>query len=179
MTTPTPQHPTSAPTAYTGNFGYPSPQGQPAPKNRSILRSLWLPWTLVAVLTLTLAGLLIAPYIPAGNAGGTAAAAPKVWAKQHLLKVARDKCDTTAAGTRLADGDKTLVVNTAGEEDGSGLNVSQAACILEELKAPASVLEQMDSTRALDGRQQATWGDFTASWTYHPDDGLDLILTEK
>ena len=34
------------------------------------------------------------------------------------------------------------------------------------------------STRALDGRQSATWAQFEASWTYHPDDGLDVLVRQ-
>jgi hypothetical protein len=35
----------------------------------------------------------------------------------------------------------------------------------------------MESTRALDGMQSATWSSYEVTWTYHPDDGLDLIIT--
>jgi hypothetical protein len=34
----------------------------------------------------------------------------------------------------------------------------------------------MDSTSALNGRQEDSWQEFTASWTYHPDNGIDLIV---
>jgi hypothetical protein len=37
----------------------------------------------------------------------------------------------------------------------------------------------MEQTRALDGRQSETWEDFSASWTYHPDNGLDVLIREK
>jgi hypothetical protein len=43
---------------------------------------------------------------------------------------------------------------------------------------PESVTAQMDGTRALDGRQPASWDGYTASWTFHPDSGFDLIITE-
>ena len=43
---------------------------------------------------------------------------------------------------------------------------------------PTTVIAQMDSTRALDGTRDATWDGMTATWTYHPDDGLDVILTD-
>jgi hypothetical protein len=36
----------------------------------------------------------------------------------------------------------------------------------------------MDNTRALDGMQTASWGNYEASWTYHPDEGLDVVVTE-
>ena len=32
--------------------------------------------------------------------------------------------------------------------------------------------------RALDGRQTGTWDDFEASWGYHPDDGINLVIEE-
>jgi hypothetical protein len=44
---------------------------------------------------------------------------------------------------------------------------------------PQSVLAQTEQTRALDGMRSAEWGTFGASWTFHPDDGLDLIITES
>ncbi|WP_269142641.1 hypothetical protein [Georgenia yuyongxinii] len=34
----------------------------------------------------------------------------------------------------------------------------------------------MTSTRALDGRQTAEWDGVVATWSFHPDDGLDVIL---
>jgi hypothetical protein len=37
---------------------------------------------------------------------------------------------------------------------------------------------KMDRTRALDGMQDASWDDLSASWTYHPDAGLDITVTD-
>jgi hypothetical protein len=51
-------------------------------------------------------------------------------------------------------------------------------CVLQGLEASDSVIARMDNTRALDGRQTGTWGDFEASWGYHPDDGLNLVIEE-
>lgn len=42
--------------------------------------------------------------------------------------------------------------------------------------APTSVVELMYSTRSRDGWQSAEWDDVSASWGYHPDDGLDIIF---
>jgi hypothetical protein len=41
---------------------------------------------------------------------------------------------------------------------------------------PVSVSEQVWATRALDGRVQETWPGYTASWTYHPDSGLQMVI---
>jgi hypothetical protein len=38
---------------------------------------------------------------------------------------------------------------------------------------------QMKKTRALDGTQSASWDAIEATWSYHPDNGFDIILEEK
>jgi hypothetical protein len=90
-----------------------------------------------------------------------------------------DASTVCGAGT-LADDDHTLVIDMAGEEPGVGTaTIDDVLCVLGELKSPQSVIARMESTRALDGMQSATWDDFEVTWTYHPDDGLDLIVTHK
>jgi hypothetical protein len=88
-----------------------------------------------------------------------------------------DASTTCNAGT-LADDDHTLVVDMAGEESGTGTaTIDDIVCVLGELETPQAVVAQMESTRALDGMQSTTWSTYKATWTYHPDDGLDLIIT--
>ncbi|HEX7134341.1 MAG TPA: hypothetical protein VF228_17325 [Iamia sp.] len=50
------------------------------------------------------------------------------------------------------------------------------AALLESLDFPASTLDRMGQTRALDGTQTAESELATAWWTYHPDDGMTVIL---
>jgi hypothetical protein len=96
-----------------------------------------------------------------------------------ILEVAKSDCAHGQAGTYVVIGDdgSTLTIDTKGE-DSPGVDVATVACILIAIDTPDAVISQLDATRAMDGRQDATWGDFSASWTYHPDDGLDLILQE-
>jgi hypothetical protein len=42
-----------------------------------------------------------------------------------------------------------------------------------------SVAAQISQTRALDGLQDADWPSYELRWNYHPDDGLNVILTQK
>ena len=80
----------------------------------------------------------------------------------------------------LGDADRTLVIDTAGEDHGTGSDtVDGLVCTLGELSTPQAVIAQLEHTRALDGMQTAKWDRFGASWTYHPDDGVDVIITEK
>jgi hypothetical protein len=64
-----------------------------------------------------------------------------------------------------------------GAEVSPGATFTQFDCIIEELDVPDAVLDRINNTRALDGYQDATFGEFAASWTYHPDDGLNMTIT--
>lgn len=49
--------------------------------------------------------------------------------------------------------------------------------INEEIGIPESVLNQMYETTSLDGMQTYEKGNITISWTYHPDNGLEVTYT--
>lgn len=52
----------------------------------------------------------------------------------------------------------------------------QVKCITYTLKAPSSIYDQVLATRAIDGTRSASWGNWTANWTYHPDAGVTFII---
>lgn len=94
------------------------------------------------------------------------------------LDQAVDECGTNAAYLYTADEGRTMIIDHEGEEDTGGATIDELACVLLALDTPTSVTTQMDSTRALDGRQSASWDTYTATWSYHPDTGVDVIITE-
>jgi hypothetical protein len=57
--------------------------------------------------------------------------------------------------------------------------LSKIKTINSELGFSSSVYDDMMETRALDGRQYAYSENYTVSWTYHPDDGLEIIYKVK
>ena len=92
------------------------------------------------------------------------------------LQAAHDHC---MVGD-VVDSGHTLVIDMRGEDLGSGsLSASEVGCLLDYLDTPDSVTTQMNSTRALDGMRDASWAGLNATWTYHPDDGLDIIITDN
>ena len=144
----------------------PPPSPTPPPPKRSA--GQW-------ILALVVVGAIGAVVIIGATAGSETSGAPAAPAETQL-KQAHDSC---SAGV-LGDVDHTMTLDMGGEDSDSGiLSFDQVACVLEQLDIPASVASRMDATRALDGMQDAEWDGFTASWTYHPDDGLDIILTEN
>lgn len=93
------------------------------------------------------------------------------------LRVAYESCGHVGD---LADRDTTLYLDLGGSDAGSGtLDVADLVCVLGALDTPMYVLRRVEGTRAIDGRQSESWGSFEASWTYHPDNGLDMLIRER
>lgn len=97
-------------------------------------------------------------------------------AKRDFFAVAAKRCGLTGV-VEIADGGRTMIVDGEGEDAGSGrVSLGDLECIIDAVDTPASVKELMYSTRSLDGRQSGDWEGVSASWGYHPDDGLDIIF---
>ncbi|WP_188536972.1 hypothetical protein [Kocuria dechangensis] len=95
------------------------------------------------------------------------------------IETAVEDCGLTdVAGISVGDEGHSVTIQTTGDENSYGAVVFEMVCVLQGLEASDSVISRMDNTRALDGRQTGTWGDFEASWGYHPDDGLNLVIEE-
>lgn len=148
----------------------------PIPRQRPARKGLARggPWVVVAVVALVLAGLYVWQVgVPANLEDAPARVVGATSGPTGLADAAR----SCSAG-ELADDDHTLMLDMMGEDYGSGSEtIEDVACVLAALDAPSAVAYRMDGTRALDGMQSATWGAYSATWTYHPDDGLDLIIT--
>ena len=85
-------------------------------------------------------------------------------------------CDVeTNPWITVGDEGHSISMQSEGEE-AAGAAFEDLACMLLELDTPDSVISRIDSTRALDGRQTGTWDGFSASWGYHPDNGLDIVI---
>ena len=61
---------------------------------------------------------------------------------------------------------------------GGLLNISELEEPLDAFEFPSGTFARMGRTRALDGVQEAAsiGGEYTASWTFHPDTGMALLI---
>jgi hypothetical protein len=59
------------------------------------------------------------------------------------------------------------------------MRIEDLACALKYMDVPSYVVSMMEKTRALDGIQREEYGNFKISWSYHPDNGLDVVINEK
>ena len=115
-------------------------------------------------------GLAIIPTI--GNVAGGIVAATQ----PSPIVAAVETCGVeTNRWIDVGDEGMSLSMQSLGEES-SGAEFEDVFCMLDELDTPDSVLNRINSTRALDGRQTADWDGFSASWGYHPDNGLDIVI---
>lgn len=144
-------------------------------------RRAWLLPTIVGVAALVV-GVVLGSTITGvvttaqQEAAEKAAADSAEKAKSSLFADAAGKCGISQ-DVEIADQGRTLIVDGAGEDFGSGdVDFSGLDCIIDALDTPAAVRELMYSTRSLDGRQVGEWDDISASWSYHPDNGLDIIF---
>ncbi len=97
----------------------------------------------------------------------------KLWASTPIT-TALYECGTDA---EPGDGGTSVVLDMRGEDYGTGdLTITNVMCVLDALEVPDSVKSEMQSTRALDGRQTGSWAGIDATWSYHPDSGLDVIV---
>jgi hypothetical protein len=152
--------------AWTG----PDPAAPPPSAGR---RRGWIPWVIAGAAVVALVAVLVVPRVTDALADSDAPPA-----KQNLLKAAQTSCDAGGSGTRLADGDRTLIVEGAGKDNPSGLSASAIICIFGAVGMPTAVSERVESTRALDGQVEDSWPGYRATWTYHPDAGLNMIVTQ-
>ncbi|GAA1993528.1 hypothetical protein GCM10009817_39790 [Terrabacter lapilli] len=97
--------------------------------------------------------------------------------RQTPLEAAKAKCSTF---TSVTDEGKSISFrNVLAKENPGPEPMDKVDCFLAELKIPSSVKDHIGQTRALDGMQNDSWGDFNARWNYHPDNGMNLTITLK
>lgn len=141
-----------------------------------VRRPWWVTPVFAAMTAVTIAALTLVSWSLAHRGGDQGPSDAETPGAGPTLRDAHRTCHWRGD---LSDGGRTLYLDMKGEDSGSGtLLWRDMECYLSALEAPDYVLRHMESTRALDGRQSDTWGSFEASWTYHPDDGLDVLIRQ-
>lgn len=97
-----------------------------------------------------------------------------------LTQIYNDICDSSWAS--IASDGSYLSIDTNPYDSESGGNAESDAIlgileVNEALELPDSVINKMGQTRAMDGMQSATGDGVEITWTYHPDNGLEVIYS--
>lgn len=146
---------------------------QPSVRPRKSRRSPWLFASIGGAIGLALGlviGLVAVPAIGTGIMSQAEALAPSPFV------VALDTCDLSdSAYATIGDDGASLELQSEGDE-AVGMSADEFVCVIEALDVSDAVISRLETTRALDGRQEASWGNFSASWTYHPDNGVNMLI---
>jgi hypothetical protein len=110
------------------------------------------------------------------SVGGGAMPAAKV-VKTPLLEAAYQDCKAADEGNTMTLGDAghPIIVDT-GSQYGS---VQGLACVTVKLRTSEAITAAIDSTTALMAVQNADDDPVHYQWSYHPDNGLNMIITSK
>lgn len=97
-------------------------------------------------------------------------------AKPNFNAVYKEYCDSTWAIVSEDGSYLKIDTNPNNIDDYFDYDAYQAVSLVNDaLGLPESLLEKMGSTRALDGTQVQRYENITVTWTYHPDNGLEVI----
>lgn len=117
----------------------------------------------------------------AAASSSSAAASASAAAEKARLAVLPDAVRACGLGVgnggEVGDNGASLTLDNRGREDSSGLSTTGVFCVLDALNTPDAVLSRMRQTTSMDGRQDAAWDGISVTWSYHPDRGLDMVLT--
>ena len=88
--------------------------------------------------------------------------------------------DCGGAGIDVQDEGTTLTVDMMGEEEYAGASYDEVECIVDGVGTPSYIKDSMWATTALAGRQSDDFKTddgavIEVSWSYHPDNGMDIV----
>lgn len=158
----------------TGGFT-PTPAGQPSMAKS---RRLWIG---LGVLAAVVAGSGTVGYSlghsaaerQRAEADATAASLAAATADSRISEAYRS-CHLLDSGTlEQGDGGDSIIVDT-GSKYGSVVGMN---CVLSALKTPASIKASIGNTTALMGSRDAEHDGISYSWSYHPDNGVNMVIT--
>lgn len=92
-------------------------------------------------------------------------------ATPDVLEVAKRNLGSAAVVSGDADSVSVVIFESGVSKAAPGLRN-----MLDELGFSSAVLDRMGNTRALDGTREAQGKNCNVTWTFHPDDGLQMVF---
>lgn len=101
---------------------------------------------------------------------------PKAYLAEGQVRATISHCAMNEDDAEVLDRGLTITFQSVAAEGGPG--VHKLRCVLESFGAPDSLSAKIEQTRAVDGTLTEEWPGFTATWTYHPDHGANVIVEQ-
>lgn len=131
--------------------------------------------TLVAVSAAIIAGLVALLNVISGSSDDSGDDDQRASNSKSVLRQAFDHCGAQNFTVRIGDGGHSILIDT---EDGT-VSLDGAECVFNELGTSDATRSQVHATTAMMGSQEVAEGDLTYRWSYHPDNGLNMTITDR
>lgn len=165
---PTANGMSAPPSAFPQATAYPSMDAQTAPGSfappvgKSLIKnpSFFIPVGIVSL------ALIVGVAMGLGGKFGTSPMASAV-----------DECNLQdSVGADLADDGWTLVLDSAGEDEYSGIAFSDVQCVMDAIPVPADIQARIMNTSGMDGQQTDSFDGISISWSYRSSTGVSMIF---
>ena len=87
---------------------------------------------------------------------------------------------TNQKGVDLSSDNQTLYLDGLGQDESKGstpvVTAKEIYCVLDALEAPEAILKRIGNTNFQMGLVEDDFEGIYLSWTYHPDNGLDIYF---
>lgn len=152
----------------------------PVPRRRGLLlgviAALAVAGVLIAVVAVTMTG--GSDEVKADDAGlsGSGSSSASETPASLPLRDAFDFCSMQPGYKTLTLGDegRTLIIDTQSEYGPMG----GLSCVLGQLATSQAVVAQLENTTSMMGVQQAEDGTLHYQFSYHPDNGVNMVITD-
>jgi len=99
--------------------------------------------------------------------------------EKTFLQIAKQYCNVVYPKgkkyVKIADEGATLLVDTKSEHG----DVDNAACVTQNIDTPKRITSAIANTTAMMGAQTDSANGYSYRWSYHPDNGLNLIISSE
>ncbi|MBK0421569.1 hypothetical protein JD292_05735 [Leucobacter sp. CSA2] len=87
-----------------------------------------------------------------------------------------DACGINSLGYSVQDDGESIRFDDAAKFEPNRASASEIECFASSIGAPDSLEFKIGNTRAVDGTLNERWKDHQATWTYHPESGLNIVF---
>lgn len=152
----------------------PVPSNIPGVPNRRISKiTITLITVAVAVVLLGTAGAALTFMVQQRAAQEQAHEAALV-ERGEAFRLDAQRCGIDSGSYERLDGGEAIQFSRVTKYNGASYDA--VWCFLERQGAAESLNVKIGQTRSLDGTREESWGDLLATWTYHPDAGLNILI---
>lgn len=140
-------------------------------------------WIVAGVVAVGIAGILVAAHLDKPDETSTASRPSSTTTTTEPATRIEDAVEPVPTRQLpyfdVGDGGYSLAIDGGAEGFGLGADIATTVVVLDELDTPDVVYSRMERTTSLMGLQEDEFDGLVMRWSYHPDNGLDIIIEDN